>query len=296
MQIIKKIDGFFVGIYSLIIILVAVFLAFASQQYIFFIFGIMIECVYLYFALRRPFKRFKAIKRSLSIEWKEILNQCSSFYRNLDKTDQLKFERNINIFLSDFSVESIRQQAVDIKLKLLVASGFATLLHGHPEWEPPIKDGVLVYPGETFNKDYEIGKGIRAGQATINSPLIVTSESLKQSFKNPQDGFNVIYHELAHYFDMEDGVANGIPSRRLSPENWQIWKKVIHDEWQKAQKGHSILGSYAATNEAETFAVAVEIFFENPLPLYLNNPQLYNLLKDFFNINTLDIFNSNKKQ
>ncbi len=65
----------------------------------------------------------------------------------------------------------------------LVAIGFATVLNGQPEWEPPIKDGVLVYPGSTFNRDYTIGKGMRAGQATVNSPLIITQQSLDDSFR-----------------------------------------------------------------------------------------------------------------
>ncbi|UCH95269.1 MAG: zinc-dependent peptidase, partial [Candidatus Aminicenantes bacterium] len=202
-----------------------------------------------------------------------------------------RFERDIRIFLGDFSVESIRRKEVDIKTKLLVASGFAALLHGRPYWEPPIKDGVLVYPGERFSKDYQIGKGIRAGQASINSPLILTEESLKQSFRNPDDGYNVIYHELAHYFDLEDGRAEGIPSTRMKPDQLLRWKTIIHDEWKKALEGRSFLGSYAGTNEAEAFAVAVEFFFENPHIMKANNPQLYDALKDFFNIDTLKIMN-----
>lgn len=291
MQIIYKIDIVFTVIYSLLILVVGTAFTIASQKVVFLPITLVAEVVYLSFALRRPFKRYRALKKTIPKEWKQILTQCSSFYRNLEKEGKQRFERDIRIFLGDFSIESIRRKEVDIKTKLLVASGFAALLHGRPYWEPPIKDGVLVYPGERFSKDYQVGKGIRAGQASINSPLILTEESLKQSFRNPDDGYNVIYHELAHYFDLEDGRAEGIPSTRMKPDQLNRWKTIILDEWKKALEGRSFLGSYAGTNEAEAFAVAVEFFFENPHVMKANNPELYDALKDFFNIDTLKIMN-----
>jgi len=289
MQIIYKIDILFICIYSLLILLMGTVFTIASQNVVFIGVTLLAAIIYLFFALKQPYKRYRALGQPTPTEWKQILTQCSSFYRNLDEDSKQKFERDIRIFLSNFSVEGLRRQPVDIKRKLLVASGFAALLHGRPDWEPPIKDGVLVYPGERFNRDYKIGKGIRAGQAAVNSPLIVTEKSLEQSFKNPDDGFNVIYHELAHYFDMEDKSADGIPSARMSLEKSLQLKTIIRNEWQKALQGHSFLGTYAGTNEAETFAVAVEFFFENPHSLKSNNPHLYDALKDFFNIDTIKI-------
>jgi Mlc titration factor MtfA (ptsG expression regulator) len=99
----------------------------------------------------------------------------------------------------------------------------------------------------------------------------------------------VIYHELAHYFDLEDGQAEGIPTTRLPADQLEHWKTLIRKEWQKAAAGRSFLGTYAGTNEAETFAVAVEVFFENPQLMVEHNPELYRALKDFFNIDTLEI-------
>lgn len=295
MQIIYKIDILFICIYSLLILLIGTAFAIASHSIVFIGIALLLEIIYLFFALKRPYKRYRALRQPTPKEWKQILTRCSSFYRNLDEESKQRFERDIRIFLSNFSVEGLRRQPVDIKMKLLVASGFAALLHGRPDWEPPIKDGVLVYPGERFNRDYQVGKGLLAGLASVNSPLIVTEKSLEQSFKNPDDGFNVIYHELAHYFDMEDGSADGVPSTRMSPEKSLQLKSIIHKEWQKALRGYSFLGTYAGTNEAEAFAVAVEFFFENPYKLKINNPDLYNALKDFFNIDTIKIMPPLKK-
>lgn len=289
MKIIYKIDVLFISIYSALILVVGTTFTLASQNVVFIAITLAAEILYLFFALKGPYKRYRALEQPIPEEWEQILNKCSSFYRSLDGEARLRFERDVKIFLSDFSVEGIRRQSVDIKTKLLVAAGFAALLHGRPEWEPPIKDGVLVYPGDRFSKDYQIGKGIRAGQASINSPLILTEGSLRHSFGNPEDGYNVIYHELAHYFDLENGSAEGIPSTRMKPDQLNRWNTIIHKEWKKALEGRSFLGSYAGTNEAETFAVAVEFFFENPHIMNARNPELYQALRDFFNIDTLKI-------
>ena len=296
MQIIYKVDILFICIYSLLILLMGTVFTIASQNVVFIGVTLLVEIIYLFYALKRPYKRYRALGQTTPEEWKQILTRCSSFYRNLDEEGKQRFERDIRIFLSNFPVEGLRRQPVDINIKLLVAAGFAALLHGRPDWEPPIKDGVLVYPGERFNRDYQVGKGLLAGLASVNSPLIVTEKSLEQSFKNPDDGFNVIYHELAHYFDMEDRNADGVPSTRMSPEKALQLKTIIHSEWQKAQRGHSFLGTYAGTNEAEAFAVAVEFFFENPYIMKTNNPDLYDALKDFFNIDTIKIMPANENR
>jgi Mlc titration factor MtfA (ptsG expression regulator) len=48
------------------------------------------------------------------------------------------------------------------------------------------------------------------------------------------------------------------------------------------QQQPSVLDSYGATNPAEFFAVATEAFFEKPLKLRQNHPELYRELKEFY--------------
>ena len=289
MQVIYKIDMVFIFIYSSIISITGIFLTLSSGKVLLLALTAAGEILYLYFALKRPYKRIRTLKKPFPDEWKNLLKRYSPFYRNINDSGKKQFEQDVRIFLNDYPIEGIRRQVIDSNTKLLIASGFATMLHGRPGWEPPIKDGVLVYPGRTFNRDYKIGKGNFAGMARSNSPLIISMESLKDSFQNPADGNNVIFHEVAHYFDMEDGRAEGIPSYRLLSERLNPWKRAISKEWGKALQGRSFLRPYAGTNEAELFAVATEFFFENPGVMKRKNPELYNLLKEFFNLDTAKI-------
>jgi len=289
MQVIYKVDIVFLVLQACLIVGIGGALAFALGSFVLFGFVLGIVSIYLYRGLRRPFRRYRAIKKPFPEPWRNFLSQNSVFYRNLNIEGKTHFENDLRLFLTEYSISGIQGHEVNLDTKLLVAAGVVTVIHGRPYWEPPLRDGILVYPGESFNQRYELNRGNRIGLATINSPLILTEASLKESFLRADDGHNVVIHELAHYFDFEDGKAKGIPSAWMNQLDYEKWKTIIHDEYENAGRGISFLRDYAGTNEAELFAVAVECFFENPRLMVENNPQLYHLLKDFFNLDTLNI-------
>ncbi len=286
MQIIYRMDRIFIVVYVCLILVIGVALYISSGRPVVWVVTVVVEMVYLYFALKHPWSRYRAVMQPFPVEWRPLVAQHSAIYANLDVVGKQRFERDMQIFLSDFSIEGIRRQPMDISIKLPIATAFAAMLFGRPDWEPPIKDGVIVYPGRSFNRNYTLGRGNYEGMAMVNAPLIVTEESLRQSFAYPGDGDNVVFHELAHYFDFEDGLADGIPMARLMPGEECVlrWREIIGREWEKASQGLSYLRAYAGTNEAELFAVAVEMFFENPHLMKSNSPEFYDLLKEFFNL------------
>ena len=59
----------------------------------------------------------------------------------------------------------------------------------------------------------------------------------------------------------------------------------MHEEIENIKKGNSEIDNYAATNEAEFFAVASEYFFEKPQMLKKDHPEVYNLLEKIFSKN-----------
>lgn len=290
MQVIYKLDLLFASIYAAIILVLGLFLFIVSHQAIFIAIFLPVEGIYLYFTFKKPYRRYRAVKQPFPPAWRALLLEYSPLYRNLDEAKKKRFLEDIQIFLTEFPVEGQRRQKLDTRTRLSVALGAVTLLTGHPDWEPPIRDGVLVYPGQRFSRDFQTGKGTRAGQATVNSPLIITQESLVEGFLHPHDGSNVVYHEFAHYFDFEDGRADGIPLARLAPGTVNAFREAIQDEWQKVSQGRSCLPPYAGLNEAELFAVATEVFFENPALLAREAPGLYAALESFYNLDPQKIF------
>ncbi len=291
MKPIYKIDIVFIGLNSSIILFTGIITSLVFKKVFFLLIALSmaVEIFYLFLTLKKPFLRFKLVKEPFPTGWREILTRQSVFYRNLDAGGRDRLEKNARIIISEIPIDGIRGKTIAIDTRVSIAMWLAVVIHGQPYWELPVRDGIVVYPGETFNRQYVIGRGNREGQATTNSPLIVTEKSIEKTALFPGEGHNIIYHELAHYFDMEDGHVDGVPSARLSPGKVGHWKTVIHNEWKKAIKGESILGLYAGTNEAETLATAVEMFFDSPSRLKKANSALYSILQDFFNIDPASI-------
>lgn len=275
MQVINKIDVVFLWIYSVIIVGIGLAGTISLRHILFLAGALFVEAMYLFLSLRGPYRRYRAVKQPFPDAWKTFLLNHSLFYKCLDVNGRKHFERDVQIFLSDFSISGTRSQAVDMETKLLVAAGAAALLYGRPSWEPPFQDGVVIFPGERFDRHFRPGKGNFGGMATRKGPLLLTRASLEESSKNPSDGYNVIYHEMAHYFDQ---AGASIP-----------WRELIAGEWRKAAAGRSFLRDYAGINEAELFAVATEVFFEKPWEMKEQSPELYEALKTFFNIDTVKI-------
>jgi Mlc titration factor MtfA (ptsG expression regulator) len=283
MQIISKIDGVFVLFYLLLIPLVGWLLFFISGQAIVLFIMPLLLVIYLKSVLRKPLRRRKAAHLPLPSSWREFLISHSPYYRGLDVEGKRRFELDISLFLSDNSVVAIGGAEVAWQTRLLIGAGVATMVHGRPAWEPPLPDGVTIYPGMSFDRNYRVERGNIAGQAPERGPLLIAEESLKQGFADPADGHNVLIHELAHFFDREQRKIGGRYPRRTRRGGDDSWAGALTAEWGKHMQHGSILPDYAALNEAEFFAVACEMFFETPRPLQAAHPGLYAMLRDFFN-------------
>ena len=283
MQIISKTDMVFVVFYALLIPLTGALVFNVSGQAIVLLLTPALLAVYLWLALKKPLRRRRAAGMAFPKSWSEFLFYHSAYYRGLDVDAKKKFERDIGLFFSDNNIAAIGGAEVSWQTRLLIGIGVATMLLGRPEWEPPLPDGVTVYPGMSFDRNYQIEKGNIAGQAPERGPLLIAEESLKLGFADPNDGHNVLIHELAHFFDREQRKSGGRHPRLGRRQQDVSWAGSLSREWRKHLQRGSILPSYAALNEAEFFAVACEMFFENPRPLQTAHPELYELLRDFFN-------------
>jgi Mlc titration factor MtfA (ptsG expression regulator) len=64
---------------------------------------------------------------------------------------------------------------------------------------------------------------------------------------------------------------------------------VFHREFselrRRVRRGRAdVIDAYGATNPAEFFAVATETFFERPIALRRQHPDLYGQLQDYYNL------------
>lgn len=235
--------------------------------------------------LEKYFRRLIQARKPFPETWRMILENKVDFYKKLDPESRRYFERDIRIFLSEQRIFGVRGQPVSDDIQVMIAASAAILGFGLHDWEWPNLRDILVYP-TGFDEEYSSEQSQHfKGMVHHQGPIIFSEEDLTLGYRSSNSGYNVGLHEMAHVLDMADGRADGVPTG-LSWFATAPWVKVMADRIQKVRRGEcrKILREYAGVNEAEFFAVAVEVFFERPDDLYQTDPELFSLLLDYFNV------------
>ena len=229
-------------------------------------------------------------------EYRNILSRISH-YHNLSQEEKEKVERSILRFIHTKSFIGGGSLEVTEEMKLVIAF-YACLILLHIDTsncydnlrtiiiynQPVIMDRVQNNGG-IFSKE----KFLIDGQSANDTVVIIWHDAKHEAYHPRKE--NVIVHEFAHEIDFMDGEIDGVPPMERS--KYHEWTNVLYKEFEKLNKvalqnrdwgDYRFIGEYAATNEAEFFAVISERFFESPRSLKKKFPDLYNELKDFYGI------------
>ncbi|GAA4931380.1 M90 family metallopeptidase [Mucilaginibacter defluvii] len=217
---------------------------------------------------------------------KKLLAQHIDFYNTLNETDKLYFEDKIEQFLDAVHIEGVELEVNDVD-RLMVASSAVIPIFAFKGWSYRNVTNVLLYP-DTFDEQYQFegdsGRNIMGmvGSGYMNGQMILSRKALQKGFSKNSGAENTGIHEFVHLLDKVDGATDGIPEQLLPNEYIKPWVRMMHQEIRKIEEGKSDINPYAATNEAEFFAVVSEYFFEKPDKLQARHPELYDLLSKAF--------------
>jgi Mlc titration factor MtfA (ptsG expression regulator) len=163
---------------------------------------------------------------------------------------------------------------------------------------------ILIYPYDVVAKEIRENGGIYAeerlileGQSAGDTVVIAWNEARRQAYHLRHH--NVIIHELAHVLDFENGAADGVPP--LERSRYHRWTRVLYRRFKELREragknrewaDYKLIGAYAATDEAEFFAVVTELFFQRPKTLKTHFPDIYEELAAFYGLDTAKLFES----
>ncbi len=262
-------------------------------------FVLVLTAIYLLVQVFGWYKKRKLLETIAQMpfdpKYRKILEK-TLHYRYLSEEDKEKIERSILRFIHTKKFVGVKMDVTD-EMKVIIAF-YACLLLLHIDTDNCYDNlkTIILYPSPVVLDNVRNNGGIYTkedflidGQSANDTVVLVWHDARYEAYHLRHD--NVIVHEFAHEIDYMDGEVDGVPP--LERSKYDSWTKVLLEDFKKLNNvalknrewgKYKLLGSYAATNEAEFFAVVTERFFESPHSLKHHFPELYKELKDFYNI------------
>jgi len=208
-----------------------------------------------------------------------------------------RHEGLINVFLAEKQFVGCNGLVVTDEIRATIAAQACLLVLGRPGGYYDELLSILVYPSafwvedEVHDDDGIVTRRRRvlSGEAWDSRRIILSWEDVAGPDKSPDDGFNLVLHEFAHYLEAE---GHGLPARGVDE-----WAGDMAEEFNRlldaVDRGEeTFLDPYATEDEAEFFAVATEEFYERPVELLARHPRLYSRLQEFYGLDPAAWFTS----
>lgn len=248
------------------------------------------------FSLFRTYKRQVLLKKVESMPfpdaWRPYLEH-TVHYPRLSPQKRQQVERSILKFIHLKNFVGVGLDVTD-EMKVVTAFYACLMVLGKPDYCYSSLQTILLYSHDFIVKEaknnggiYNEGAYMLEGQSNAQTVVLSWHEARKQAYHLTHH--NVIVHEFAHELDFEDGMADGTPP--LQRGLYTRWAHIMQQDYEALSAAitrgryldkYKLLGAYAATNEAEFFAVASELYFEKPDQLKHHFPELYELLDAFY--------------
>jgi Mlc titration factor MtfA (ptsG expression regulator) len=232
--------------------------------------------------------------------WRRILRRRVPLVARMPPPLQWRLKAHIQVLLAEKPFIGCRGLHVTEEMRVTVAAQAALLLLGQarPGYFPGLRQ-ILLYPGPFVVQRIEPQGGgvlheqrqVLSGESWQQGQVILSWDDVIAGAADPADGHNVVLHEFAHQLDQETGAANGAPALRDAAQAAR-WPQVMRAAFaalqeQAAQGRPGVLNPYGASSEAEFFAVATEVFFEQPAALAAEQPALYAELARYYGVSPL---------
>ncbi|MCV2359419.1 zinc-dependent peptidase [Paucibacter sp. TC2R-5] len=244
-------------------------------------------------------RRQKLREQPFPQAWRRILRRRMPLFQRLPANLQMRLKQDIQVFLAEKPILGCGGLTVTDEMRVSIAAqACLPLLGARRGYYPKLKQ-ILLYPG-AFVVDRPVNQagGVQmeqrralAGESWVQGQVLLSWSDVQAGAADPDDGHNVVIHEFAHQLDQAKGHANGAP-QLANKRAYRVWSTVMQNEYDALRARLStgepgLIDAYGATDPAEFFAVSSELFFERPLDLAQQHPELYGVLSDYYRINPL---------
>ena len=259
--------------------------------------GLFLAAIAAWFVWRRVrgARRRALFSAPLNPDYQQMLEQRVPLYRVLPEALKDQLHGRINIFLDEKHFTACGGLEITDEVRLVIAAQACMLLLNRGAKNYSGFKTILVYPDTYIAPDVEYDGMVeihdeheRAGESWHRGPVILSWQDVIRDTSRIRDGRNVVLHEFAHKLDEENDHSDGFPNLSDRSQR-QTWASVLSREYDALQRrvdrGEStVVDEYGAVSPAEFFAVVTEAFFERPVQLKENHPELYEEFTKFYKL------------
>ncbi len=235
----------------------------------------------------RGHRRRELAARPFPSEWVQIIERNVPYCRHLHPDERRHLEDLIKVFIAEKHFEGCGGLEITDEIKVTIAAqACILLLNLHHNYYDRLVS-IVVYPDSFVFEQDEAGlagtvvskRNAALGLSSTMGAVVLSWVDTLDGARNPADGSNVVFHEFAHQLDHLDGAMDGAPLLE-SGADYREWARVLNAEYQRLHNAlesdaPSLIRDYGATQPAEFFAVVTELFFEKPVELRREYPELY---------------------
>jgi Mlc titration factor MtfA (ptsG expression regulator) len=239
-------------------------------------------------------RRKKLGEQPFPAAWTVHLERNFAHWGRLTPAERSRLEDIVQVLVEEKHWEGCGGLEITDEIRVTIAAQAGVLLLGMDHDYYDNVDSILVYPsGYSLPRTASGPGGVVGddalavlGSAHYGGPVVLSWDAARSGGRDARDGRNLVYHEFAHKLDMLDGVVDGTPDLDGADEvrAWARAMTAAYDDLRaRANRGKkTLLDKYGATNVAELFAVATEVFFEKPAQLKKQYPGVYDVMLGFY--------------
>jgi len=264
---------------------------------------IFIALILIGYSVSKPYwkehQRNKIRNQPFKKQWRKIIQQRMPYFRSMPADLQLQLKQHIQVFLAEKNFIGCNGVEITDEIRITVAAQACLLLLNRKTDYYPKLQTILVYPRAFIKEQQSLNvdglqytqKMALAGESWDFGKVVLSWQDTLEGAQIPDDGRNVVIHEFAHQLDQENGKANGAP-KLSNKQSYQCWSTIFSAQFEQlkmqAKTGTpSLFDYYGATNPAEFFAVASEVFFEQSKQFHVEYPQLYKQIQQYYHVNPI---------
>ncbi|WEK35765.1 MAG: zinc-dependent peptidase [Candidatus Pseudobacter hemicellulosilyticus] len=232
--------------------------------------------------IRRQYARFLSQESALHA----VISRYMRFYNRLSPEDKRKFLFRTFLFRAarHFHYIEVKEKQ---EMSILISAAAVQLTFGLEKFQLGYFRNIYV-----LKEDYHYGQYARPFQGHVDhSGIYLSWDNFLLGIQGLSPNCNVGVHEMAHALAWVNFITRTEEDKHFKKE-FRNFSKIARPIFESMQAGSkNILGEYAGTNYHEFWAMSVELFFENPIRLRHELPELFSAMSRLLRQDPLVIIN-----